>query len=27
MSTALLVGVVLVAALACPATMWWQARR
>lgn len=27
MSTALLIGLVLVAALACPATMWFQARR
>lgn len=27
MSTALLIGAVLVAALACPAMMWWQSRR
>jgi hypothetical protein len=27
MSTALLVGVIVVAALACPAMMWWQSRR
>lgn len=27
MSTALLIGAVLVAVLACPAIMWWQSRR
>lgn len=27
MSTALLIGLVVIAALACPAMMWWQRRR
>jgi hypothetical protein len=27
MSTALLIGLVVVAALACPSMMWWQSRR